>query len=181
MDFQPIIDDLQGRAAALNSTIETLKMLQAGDSALNTNIPSEEQPISPPSAVKEKRTGKDKAMRLARKAKPPKSGNKRAAILEYLRQHPGSGAVEIAKALGFSRAATTWNLGEARDSGMVKIEGRSSNAKWSLVKQDANAKTPAAIAPDPEIKLECRFCHAPCASLERLQSHMRVVHGKNSI
>ena len=47
------------------------------------------------------------------------------------------------------------------------------------IKQDANTKTPRpSDQEEPESSLECKFCHAPCASPERLERHMRVVHGK---
>jgi DNA-binding transcriptional ArsR family regulator len=180
VDFTPVIDELQARREALNSTIAMLKMLQAGDTALKFE---EEVDAMPPIIQDSPRAGKKPAAKAkaAPKQKKPKSskGGKREAILSYLRQHQSAGAVEIAKALGFSRSATTWNLSEARDAGLVKIEGKSSNATWSLVKQDATPRTPPPSDPEePESSLECKFCHAPCASKERLERHMRLVHNR---
>jgi hypothetical protein len=176
MDFTPTINYLTDRVAALNSAIETLKMLQAEGASLAPPITPDPEPIW------KKPTGKSKmALPSPKKVKASIAGSKHDAILSYLQNHPGSGSVEIAKALRFSRAATTWNLAKAKKSGLVRMDGNTANTKYSLVKQDAAAKTPAAIAPGPETKLECIFCHAPFKTLALLESHMRVVHGKNSI
>jgi hypothetical protein len=124
------------------------------------------------------KTAKAKPTKVAKKAGTPR-GNKRAAILDYLQQHPGSGAVAIAKSLGFSRSAMTWNLAEARDAGLVKIEGRAANAKWSLANHSSALKNTPPIAHDEEeSELECKYCNEQCASPERLQRHLRIVHGK---
>jgi hypothetical protein len=45
-------------------------------------------------------------------------------------------------------------------------------------KTAAKKSKPAPIADTPETELKCRLCHSPCASQARLDSHMRVVHGK---
>jgi hypothetical protein len=185
MDFTPVINDLRNRAAALNSAIATLVMMQAGDEKIKFDSEVAAMPhiIQDPQPNGNKQPRKAKVVRLAKKAKPAKTGNKRAAILEYLQQHPGSGAVAIARALGFSRSATTWNLSEARDAGLVRIDGRSSNAKWSLVNQKSTQRIPP---PEPREEdepgsgLACKFCHAPCASPERLERHMKIVHGKTT-
>ena len=181
MDFTPVIEDLQNRIAALNSVIEAIKRLHLADYALkfDSEIDSMPSSIEAFALAEKKPTGKAKAAPKPKKVKSSMGGNKSEAILSYLRQYPGSGSKEIAKALGFSRAATTWNLANAKKSNLVRMDGKTTNVKYSLVKQDASAKTPPPSDPDDlESSLECKFCHAPCASPERLERHMRLVHNR---
>lgn len=177
MDIQQIIDEIT-TTECVNCKFG--KALIALKSLRDDHAPDEKN--TPPAAPKIKLQRKTaKVKKTPSSSSTRKTGNKRSAILEYLQQHSGSGAVAIAKALGFSRSATTWNLAEARDAGLVRIDGRSSSAKWSLVNQKSTQRIPPPEPreeDEPESGLACKFCHAPCASPERLERHMKIVHGK---
>ena len=56
---------------------------------------------------------------------------RRAEVLNYLDEHPGSKAIAIAAALGISRSALYWHLNHARRDRVVKMQGRGAAAIWS--------------------------------------------------
>jgi hypothetical protein len=119
---------------------------------------------------------------------PLPATSKRQAICDYLEAHPGSKTIEIAEALGFARTAVVWNLRQMLGEYVICV-GKTSKSRWSLVNvlfKAGNIITDKKQAPpivdhtesDESEKLECKLCHAPCASTERLQRHMLSVHEK---
>lgn len=184
MDIGQIIHDIQSEhcvSCLVGKCVLTLKSLQD-----EQEKPSDKDKAEP--AIPKAQRAKKAAQKPQKPASNPDMGkvNKREAILEYLKKHPNSGSVDIAKGLGISRAATNWNLSDMRRSGLVEMVGKSAHARWLPAGKQTRQPEEAPTAPTapPPMALEtskpfgCEICGKRFYVRGSLIEHMRMRHPK---
>jgi hypothetical protein len=111
------------------------------------------------------------------------TGATRQAILDYLREHPGSKPKDVAAAVGIKSTALWYHVTQLGKA--VKSVGVSQAARYYLADQDPAETRPAQVDEEgDEIdypELTCKICKTLCATKARLQQHMEMRHGRQLI
>ena len=135
--------------------------------------------MDPPPAVLSRKAPK-KSRRLASASKTVSShkGAARATILGYISMHPNCKSKDIAKVTGLPMTTVSFWLNRMKRKGELVSSGKAMNMTYSLT-VDSAGNSEAGPESDYGSKLECRLCHALCATEERLKRHMAKVHNMN--
>lgn len=136
-----------------------------------------------PKPSRKVRVLKPRKEKVAAPARKPRAdtGNKCDAIVLYLRANPQSRAERIADEVGINISTLKYYLKNLRESGQIKVEGKTSAARWSL--SDSSNKITPKSQPESEEEdpktYEC-FCGHVSSSKERLEKHKLLIHGRTA-